>query len=55
MLTNYRKVGLVVVPLLIAAAFVNDDRVSIGLSAVALVLAVVAIVVTVVRRPRADG
>lgn len=55
MLTSPRKVGLVVVPLLLAAAFVDHDGISIALSAVALAVAVVAIVVTLVRRPREDS
>jgi len=44
-LTDHRKVGLVVVPLLIVAAFVDHDGVSIALSVVALAIAVVALVV----------
>lgn len=50
MLTNHRKVGLVVVPLLIAAAFVENDSVAIALSAVALAVAVLALVVTLLAR-----
>ena len=50
MLTNHRKVGLVVVPLLVAAAFVENDRVAIALSAVALAVVVVALVATLLAR-----
>jgi hypothetical protein len=52
MLTDHRKVGLVVVPLLIAAAFVDHDGVSIALSVVALTVAVVALVL-ILRARRA--
>ncbi len=50
MLTNHRKVGLVVVPLLIAAAFIDDDGIAIALSGVALAVAVLALVVTLLAR-----
>ena len=53
MLTDHRKVGLVVVPLLIAAAFVDHDGVSIALSVVGLTVAVVALVL-IVRARRAS-
>jgi Flp pilus assembly protein TadB len=43
MLTDHRKAALVIVPLLLAAAFVEHDGVSIGLSVVALALALVVI------------
>ncbi len=52
MLTDHRKVGLVVVPLLIAAAFVDHDGVSIALSVVGLTVAVVALVL-ILRARRA--
>jgi hypothetical protein len=51
-LSDHRKVGLVVVPLLIVAAFVDHDGVSIALSVVALAIAVVALVV-ILRARRA--
>jgi Flp pilus assembly protein TadB len=51
-LSDHRKVGLVVVPLLIVAAFVDHDGISIALSVVALAVAVVAIVV-ILRARRA--
>ena len=50
MLTNPRKVGLVVVPLMIVAAFVENDSVAIALSTVALAVAVVALVATLLAR-----
>jgi hypothetical protein len=54
MLTNHRRVALVVVPLLVAAALVEHDGISIALSAVALTLALVALGATLWarRRPR---
>jgi len=54
MLTDYRKVALVVVPLLVAAAFVEHDAIAIALSAAGLTVALVALAVTVWtrRRPR---
>ena len=53
MLTDPRKVALVVVPLLLVATFVEHDGLSIALSVVALALAVVALVL-VVRARRAS-
>ena len=53
MFTDHRKVGLVVVPLLIAAAFVDHDGVSIALSVLGLTVAVVALVL-IVRARRAS-
>ena len=50
MLTNHRRVALVVVPLLIAAALIEHDGISIALSAVALALALVALGVTLWTR-----
>jgi hypothetical protein len=50
MLTNHRRVALVVVPLLIAAALIDHDGISIVLSAVALTLALVALGVTLWAR-----
>ena len=50
MLTDHRKVALVVVPLLLLAAFVEHDGVSIALSVVALALAVVALVAILLAR-----
>ena len=50
MLTNHRRVALVVVPLLIAAALIDQDGISIALSAVALALALVALGVTLWSR-----
>ena len=50
MLTNHRLVALVVVPLLIAAALIEHDGISIALSAVALTLALVALGVTLWTR-----
>ena len=41
---SHRKVGLVVLALLIAAAFVDNDTVSIALSLAGLAIAVVALV-----------
>jgi hypothetical protein len=52
MLTDVRKVGLVVVPLLLAAAFIEHDGLSIGLSVVALALTIVALV-AILRARRA--
>ena len=43
MLADYRKVGLVVVPLLIAAALVEHDGIAIALSAIGLTLALLAL------------
>ena len=53
MLTDHRKVGLVVVPLLILSAFVDHDGVSIALSVVALAIALVALVL-ILRARRAS-
>jgi hypothetical protein len=50
MLTDHRKVGLVVVPLLLVAAFVEHDGVSIALSVVALALALVALIAILLAR-----
>jgi hypothetical protein len=50
MLTDHRKVGLVVVPLLLLAAFVEHDGVSIALSVVALALALVALIAILLAR-----
>ncbi|HYK06296.1 MAG TPA: hypothetical protein VEW11_00880 [Gaiellaceae bacterium] len=50
MLTDHRKVALVVVPLLLVAAFVDHDGISIALSVVALALAVVALVAILLAR-----
>jgi hypothetical protein len=50
MLTDHRKVALVVVPLLLVAAFVEHDGVSIALSVVALALALVAIIAILLAR-----
>ena len=50
MLTNHRRVALVVVPLLIAAALIDHDGISIALSAVALTLALLALGVTLWAR-----
>ena len=44
MLTDHRKAALVIVPLLLAAWLIPHDGVSIGLSVVALALALVALV-----------
>jgi hypothetical protein len=54
MLTDYRKVALVVVPLLVAAGFVEHDGIAIALSAAGLTVALVALGVTLWtgRRPR---
>ena len=52
MLTDHRKAALVIVPLLLAAAFVEHDGVSIGLSVVALALSLV-VLVAVLRARRA--
>jgi hypothetical protein len=46
MLTDYRKVALVVVPLLLAAGFVEHDGVAIALSVVGFTIAVAALGVT---------
>ena len=56
MLTSHRTVGLVVLALLIAAALVDNDGVSIGLSVAALAIAVVALIMIFVARraARAD-
>jgi len=51
-LTDHRRVGLVVVPLLLAAAFVDHDGVSIALSVVALAIALLALVL-ILRARRA--
>jgi inner membrane protein involved in colicin E2 resistance len=51
-LTDHRKVALVVVPLLLLAAFVEHDGVSIALSVVALALALVALI-AILRARRA--
>ena len=53
MLSSQRKVGLVVLALLIAAAFVDNDGLSIGLSVAALTIAVVTLVLIFVARRRA--
>ena len=50
MLTDHRKVALVVVPLLLVAAFVEHDGVSIALSVVALTLALVALIAILLAR-----
>ena len=52
MLTDHRKAALVIVPLLLAAAFVEHDGVSIGLSVLALALALV-VLVAILRARRA--
>jgi len=52
MLTDHRKAALVIVPLLLAAAFVEHDGVSIGLSVVALALSLV-VLVAILRARRA--
>ena len=52
MLTDHRKAALVIVPLLLAAAFVEHDGVSIGLSVVALALAIV-VLIAILRARRA--
>ena len=52
MLTDHRKAALVIVPLLLAAAFVEHDGVSIGLSVVALALTLV-VMVAILRARRA--
>ena len=52
MLTDHRKVALVVVPLLLLAAFIEHDGVSIALSVVALALALVALI-AILRARRA--
>ena len=52
MLTDHRKASLIIVPLLLAAAFVEHDGVSIGLSVVALALALV-VLVAILRARRA--
>ena len=52
MLTDHRKAALVIVPLLLAAAFVEHDGVSIGLSVVALALTVV-VLIAILRARRA--
>jgi hypothetical protein len=51
-LTDHRKVALVVVPLLLLAAFIEHDGVSIALSVVALALALVALI-AILRARRA--
>jgi Flp pilus assembly protein TadB len=51
-LTDHRKVGLVVVPLLLVAAFVDHDGVSIALSVVAFAIALLALVL-ILRARRA--
>ena len=50
MLTDHRKVALVVVPLLLVAAFVDHDGISIALSVIALALALVALVAILLAR-----
>ena len=50
MLTNHRRVALLVVPLLIAAALIEHDGIAIGLSAVALTLALAALGATLWAR-----
>ena len=50
MLTNHRLVALIVVPLLIAAALIDHDGISIALSAVALTLALLALCLTLWAR-----
>ena len=50
MLRNHRKVGLVVVPLLLASAFIDNDAVAIALSTVALAIALLALVLIAVAR-----
>ena len=52
MLTDHRKAALVIVPLLLAAAFVEHDGVSIGLSVVALALTLV-VLIAILRARRA--
>ena len=52
MLTDYRKVGLVVVPLLVAAALIDQDGIAIALSAVGLTIALVGLGVTLWSRRR---
>ncbi len=52
MLTDHRKAALVIVPLLLAAAFVEHDGVSIGLSVVALALTIV-VLIAILRARRA--
>ena len=52
MLKDHRKAALVIVPLLLAAWLVPHDGVSIGLSVVALVLALVALI-AILRARRA--
>ena len=52
MLTDHRKAALVIVPLLLAAAFVEHDGVSIGLSVVALALSLI-VLVAILRARRA--
>ena len=53
MLTNHRRVALVVVPLLVAAAFVEHDGIAIALSALGLTIALLALGVTLWSRRRA--
>ena len=50
MLTDYRKVGLVVVPLLVAAALIEHDGIAIALSVIGLTLALLALGVTLWSR-----
>ncbi|NUT55265.1 MAG: hypothetical protein HOQ03_04695 [Thermoleophilia bacterium] len=53
MLTDYRKVALVVVPLLVAAALIEHEGVAIALSALGLTLALAALAATLwTRRSR---
>jgi len=52
MLTDHRKAALVIVPLLLAAAFVEHDGVSIGLSVLALALSLI-VLVAILRARRA--
>jgi hypothetical protein len=54
MLRDYRKVALVVVPLLLAAGFVEHDGIAIALSAAGLAVALAALGVTFWsrRKPR---
>jgi membrane protein implicated in regulation of membrane protease activity len=50
---SHRKVGLVVLALLITAAFVGNDTVSIALSVAGLTIAVVSLVLIFVARRNA--
>lgn len=52
-LTDYRKVALVVVPLLVAAALIEHEGVAIALSALGLTIALAALAATLwTRRSR---